>query len=260
MNSEMRRRPDLRVLRSAMVAVCVPVYVVCAALASAAEIDAGALHAPFDEILGRHVDDRGRVAYRDLEKESGERLRGYLGALADVDPEGLDKGEKVAFWINAYNAHVINGVLNGYSAEGILGRKRFFSWYTFRLAGADRTLGEIEHEILRADFDEPRVHFALVCASTSCPVLRDEAYVGEKLDVQLDDQARRFVEDASRNRIVKDAIAISRIFEWFADDFEKAAGSVPAFIRRYRTVPKGAPVSYLEYDWTMNAQPGQRPG
>ncbi len=218
------------------------------------------LHEPFGDILRRYVDANGRVAYRTLERESGDDLRAYVQALADFDPETLDRSGRIAFWINAYNAHVISGVLSGYNAEGLIARKRFFSWYSFRLAGAERTLSEIEHEILRARFDEPRIHFALVCASTSCPVLRAEAYRAAVLDAQLDDQARRFIGDPKRNRIGDEEIALSRIFEWFAADFEKSAGSVEAYLRRYRPVPDGVAVSYLEYDWTMNAQPGQRPG
>jgi len=218
------------------------------------------LHDPFDRILRKHVDSEGRVAYRDLAKESGSSLRTYLEALADADPEGLDRREQIAFWINAYNAAVIGGVLQGYDAEGVIARKRFFSWYSFRVAGAERTLEEIEHEILRKRFAEPRIHFALVCASASCPVLRREAYRGADLDAQLDDQARRFLGDPARNRLGAGQLAISRIFDWFRQDFEEAAGSVREFIRRYREVPGDAEITYLEYEWTLNAQPGQRPG
>ncbi len=223
-------------------------------------LDDGMLHRPLDEILGGYVDDSGKVAYRRLERESAAKLRDYLAGLSEVDPASLGRSARIAFWINAYNAHVINGVLNGYSAEGLLARKRFFSWYSFRLAGADRTLSEIEHEILRAEFDEPRIHFALVCASTSCPILRREAYRGAQLDEQLQDQARRFITDPARNRIGPGEVALSKIFDWFAEDFEKAAGSVVQYVRRYRPVPEAVEVSYLDYDWSMNAQPGQRPG
>lgn len=217
------------------------------------------LHDPLDRILREYVDRQGRVAYRDLEQRSGAQLRAYLAALAEADPTDLDEPERIAFWINAYNAAVINGVLQGYDAEGLIARKRFFSWYGFRVARAERTLEEIEHEILRKQFSEPRIHFALVCASTSCPVLRREAYRGGALDAQLDDQARRFLGDRSRNRIGDGELALSKIFEWFREDFEKAAGSVREFIRRYREIPPDAELTYLDYDWTLNAQPGQRP-
>jgi len=151
-------------------------------------------------------------------------------------------------------------VLEGLDAEGFLARKRFFSWHEFRVAGAERTLEQIEHEILRKRYDEPRIHFALVCASTSCPKLRREAYRGARLDEQLEAQAKEFLGDRSRNRIgPENPLRLSKIFDWFAEDFAGAAGSVPAYVARYREIPDDPKIEYLEYDWTMNAQPGQRP-
>ena len=227
---------------------------------SAADVGPSSLHDPFDRILKDFVDDRGRVAYRDLEKRAGAALRAYLKALAEMDPTKLPERDRIAFWINAYNAHAIHGVLQGYSAEGVIARKRFFSWFEFRLAGSDRTLGEIEHEILRVKFTEPRIHFALVCASTSCPQLRREAFRGADLSAQLDDQARRFLNDPTRNLFpASGALRLSRIFEWFAEDFEKAAGTTLEYLRKYRDIDGDRTIEYLEYDWTMNAQPGQRP-
>jgi hypothetical protein len=217
------------------------------------------LHAPYDALLKRYVDDDGRVAYRDLAARDQAALDAYLQALATADPTALSSAEQMAFWLNAYNAGVIRGVLDGYDAEGFFARKRFFSFYEFPVAGKERTLNEIENEILRARFDDPRIHFALVCASTSCPELRREAYRGARLDAQLDDQARRFLTDPSRNQLGPgDTASVSMIFKWFQGDFDKAAGSVPAYLKRW--VPRDyKTVSYLDYDWTMNAQPGQRP-
>jgi hypothetical protein len=218
------------------------------------------LHASFDALLKRAVDGDGRVAYRTLQQRDSAALDAYLASLAAADPASLTESEQIAFWINAYNARVLRGVLDGYSAEGLLGRKRFFSFYSFPLAGRSRTLDEIEHEILRRQFREPRIHFALVCASTSCPTLRSEAYRGDRLDAQLDEQARAFVNDPRRNQFGPgDTIKLSSIFKWFGDDFAAAAGSVPAFLRRYHPVPEPVRIEYLDYDWTLNAQPGQRP-
>jgi hypothetical protein len=220
----------------------------------------GDLHAPLDPLLQRYVDDDGRVAYRDLAQHDSAALDAYLAALAAADPSPWPPPEQIAFWVNAYNAHVLRGVLDGYRAESFFGRMRFFSFYEFPVAGRSRSLDDIEHEILRKQFEEPRIHFALVCASTSCPKLRREAYRGPRLDAQLDEQARRFLDDPRRNRFGPgDAVALSSIFKWFGEDFDKAAGSVSAFVRRYRTVPATPRIEYLDYDWTLNAQPGQRP-
>ncbi len=250
--SEMPQRTSLRFLLSLVAAL----LLLSVARSEAAEIS----HELFDAIVRTHVDANGRVAYKTLQLNSGPALQQYLSALAEVDPASLGDADRIAFWINAYNAHAINGILQGYSAEGVIARKRFFSWYEFRVAGKDRTLTQIEHEVLRAEFEEPRIHFALVCASTSCPVLRREAYSGNKLSEQLDDQAKDFLGDPKRNRFDEDGVLrISRIFEWFEEDFAKAAGSVAAYIGGYRKVADSPRIEYLEYDWTMNAQPGQRP-
>lgn len=219
------------------------------------------LHAPFDALLKQYVDDDGRVAYRTLARQDAAALDAYLKALETVDPASLAPADQIAFWLNAYNARVIRGVLDGYDAENVVGRKWFFAFYTFPLAGRPRTLDEIEHAILRAQFREARVHFALVCAATSCPLLRREAYRGDRLDAQLDDQARVFLDDPRRNRFGPgDVVRLSSIFKWFGQDFEQAAGSLTAFIRRYHALPDAPRIEYLDYDWTLNAQPGQRPG
>jgi hypothetical protein len=217
------------------------------------------LHAPWDALLQRYVDENGRVAYRDLAARDATTLDAYLQALATAEPAAMGEPEQIAFWLNAYNARAVRGVLDGHNAEGFFARRRFFWSYDFPLAGATRTLDGIENDILRVRFREPRIHFALVCASTSCPKLRREAYRGERLDAQLDDQARDFLGDRTRNQFDPGRGArLSMIFNWFAGDFEAAAGSVPAYIGRW--VPgEHKTISYLDYDWTLNAQPGQRP-
>ena len=225
-------------------------------------------HGVWTELLQHYVDEDGMVAYRRLEAEARARRAAYLDSLAELDPSSLPPKERMAFWINAYNAAVVNGILAGQSPEGVISRKRFFGWYTTRIAGRDRTLDEIENTILRKQFRDPRIHMALVCGASSCPRLRREAYVGERLDEQLEDQARWFVNDPRRNRVdpVIDQLELSSIFKWFAADFGGEDG-VRAFVARYASWPDQAalatrsavPVRYLDYDWTLNAQSGQRP-
>jgi hypothetical protein len=174
-------------------------------------------HSLWDALLKRYVDADGRVAYRDLQAHDRPTLERYLATLAQAQVEVMTETEEKAFWLNAYNAAIVNGVLQGYTAENVFARKRFFSWYTLSVAGKDRSLDEIEHEILRKKFHDPRIHFALVCASTSCPKLRREAYVAERLDQQLDEAARAFINDPARNRLDPQQLALSRIFQWFAE-------------------------------------------
>lgn len=228
---------------------------------SSAAID----HRLWNTLLARYVDENGRVAYRDLQARDRSTLEQYLAMLAQAQVTGLSEAEEKALWINAYNAMIVNGVLQGYTAEGALGRKRFFSWYSLPIAGEERSPDDIEHKILRKKFHDPRIHFAIVCASTSCPQLRREAYVPERLDQQLNDATRAFVNDATRNRIDSQQVALSRIFQWFAEDFIGQAGSVVNFIQRFvednkKTIlsAKAGDLSYLEYNWTLNAQDGQR--
>lgn len=222
-------------------------------------------HTPWTMLLTQYVDANGRVAYRDLQSKDSARFEQYLMTLAQAQLEGLSEAEEKAFWINAYNAVIVNGILQGYTAENILKRKRLFGWYSLPIAGKDRTPDEIEHQILRKKFRDPRIHFAIVCASTSCPKLRTEAYVAERLDQQLDDATRLFVNDPTRNRIDQQQIALSMIFKWFAQDFIDHAGSVKDFLQRFVTKDKKSTVEalsggpqYLEYNWTLNAQDGQR--
>jgi hypothetical protein len=222
-------------------------------------------HTLWNTLLTQYVDTNGRVAYRDLQRKDAVRFEQYLTILAQTQLDGFPEPEEKAFWINAYNAVIVSGILQGYITENVLKRKRLFSWYSLRIAGKARTPDEIEHDILRKKFRDPRIHFAIVCASTSCPKLRTEAYVMERLDQQLGDAAQQFVNDPVRNRIDQQQIALSMIFKWFAQDFIDHAGSVKGFLQRFVADDKKGIVEklngdpqYLEYNWTLNAQNGQR--
>jgi len=160
-------------------------------------------------------------------------------------------------------------VLHGQSAETLIGRARLFKSWKFRAAGDDHTPDSIEHDILRKQFQEARIHFALVCVSASCPPLRRSAYSADSLVLQLDDQARRFINDPTRNTIDADAkkLELSSIFDWFRADFEHAAGSVPRFLARYVhdsaahdwLLAGAIPPKFRDYSWSLNQQAFQRP-
>lgn len=223
-------------------------------------------HGDFDRIVRTHVDASGEVAYRNLRNQDGAALASYLGRLAEADPAALDRKEQFAFWINAYNAVILAGVLEGQHAESTFGRWSFFKRFKRPIAGKPRTPDEIEHEILRPKFNDFRVHFAVNCASASCPKLRREAYVGARLDAQLDEQGSEFLNDPRRNRFDLKAgkVELSRIFEWFSGDFNADGRTLAETLDRYLTPEqrhlwKSTPATFLDYDWTLNAQPGQRP-
>ena len=223
-------------------------------------------HQLWNLIVGKYVDGNGRVAYRQLQTDDMPVLSKYLASLGEARIDGLPEKEQLAFWINAYNAMIVEGILEGYSAENALKRYRFFKSYTQVITGEKRTPDDVEHRTIRPKFRDPRTHFALVCASTSCPKLRQEAYVGSRLDDQLDDQARRFLSDPSRNRIdsATGTLELSAIFNWFKEDFTRDGRTLADFLAPYLTpqqvqLLRSTPPKYLDYDWTMNAQPGQRP-
>jgi hypothetical protein len=228
-------------------------------------------HAAWTAILRRFV-HAGQVDYTGLRRDGQDRLSRYLRTLASVcrdDYAQWTNDQRLAYWVNSYNAHTIRLVLDNYPlssirAIGLLPGAAFrTAFIDTQLRDRPLSLNDIEHEILRKEFSEPRIHFAIVCASESCPVLRSEAYRVAALDRQLDEQARRFVRDPSKNRF--DAAArvlyLSSIFDWFREDFERTAGTLVGYVTRYADEPTaaalrqpGVQVEFLEYDWSLNGR------
>lgn len=224
-------------------------------------------HQPWSAILATRVDGQGRVAYRDLAAHDRPAFDAYLASLAAAQPSGWPRDEQLAFWLNAYNAAIVDAVLDGRSAESLLSRYGLFYRYELEVAGRPRTPDAIENDIIRPG-GEPRIHFALVCASTSCPTLRRQAWTAATLDADLDAAARAFLADPARNRIAAGApsIGLSSIFKWFREDFGDSDDGVRTFVARHLDEParrwlleEKPEIEYLPYDWTLNAQPGQRP-
>jgi hypothetical protein len=195
--------------------------------------------------------------------QASPAFRAYVADLAKpVRFSG--RSDELAYYINAYNALAIEGILAGLSPSTLLGRARYFKIKDWPLAGRDVTLHDLEHKVIRP-LGEPRIHFAIICASKSCPFLRSEAYAAASLDAQLDDQARLFVNDASRNRFDKTTrtARLSEIFKWFDEDFRASAGSTQKYIARYVADPEvaqglaadGYRVEWIDYDWSLNGVP-----
>jgi hypothetical protein len=218
----------------------------------------------YSRLLGEHVQPgvkRGvalnTVNYAEL-KKSGEVDR-VAAQLAAFPMEKLaSRDEKLAFYINAYNVLAIKMVLDHWPLESIKDVGSFISpvWKkpAGQLGGKTVTLDELEHRILRP-MGEPRIHFAIVCASVSCPDLRVEPYTAKRLDAQLDDQTRKFLGNPAKGvRVEEGNVRVSQIFDWFKKDFDKLGG-VEAFVRRCRQdVPEKLPVkANIPYDWALNA-------
>jgi hypothetical protein len=220
-------------------------------------------HRSFEELLQAHVSD-GIVNYPTVVSDS--RLDAYLHLLDRMDPTALPtRNDQLAFWINAYNAFAIKGIVDGYSPKTLYGRYRYFIAREYRIGGEGINLYDLEQRVLIPEFREPRIHFAIVCASRSCPKLRTRAFLPDRLEEQLDQAARAFVNDPSRNRFdrAQKVAELSMIFKWFRSDFEAVAGSLPAYVSRYLTDPDVAQdlaagryrVTFLEYDWRLNGPP-----
>jgi hypothetical protein len=217
-------------------------------------------HTPLDALLRAHVSN-GVVDYRGF--QDNPAFARYIEALAKA--AALDgKAAELAYYINAYNAFAIEGILEGLSPSSLLGRARYFKYTDRPLNGRRISLHDIEHAILRT-LGDPRMHFAIVCASKSCPFLRAEAYAASRLDAQLDDQAWQFVNDPFRNRFDKGAQTayLSETFKWFDEDFRAAAGSSQRFVARYVADAEvaqalradGYKIAWIDYDWRLNGTP-----
>jgi Protein of unknown function, DUF547 len=222
----------------------------------------GVDHAPFDKLLRANVSN-GVVNYPGFQNDPS--FKRYIDALAKPGQPD-DRAAQLVYYINAYNALAIEGILQGLSPSTLFGRARYFKLKEWPLNGKNITLYDLEHKIIRP-LGEPRIHFAIVCASKSCPVLRAEAYAVDRLDRQLDDQTRKFVNDPLRNRFDVDTKTayLSEIFKWFDEDF-KGGGSTQHFIARYLADPVAAKrlathqlnVEWIDYDWSLNGIPPAR--
>ncbi|MEX2473306.1 MAG: DUF547 domain-containing protein [Gemmatimonadota bacterium] len=230
-------------------------------------------HGIFDRLLAAHVTPEGLVDY-DAFASSAE-LETYLESLAKADIALLPVPERLALWINAYNAYTIElinrhdereSIRNINKALGFIRGKGPWKERFANVGGYEYTLDEIEHDVIRPRFEEPRIHFALVCAAVGCPQLRNEAYTAERLDEQLDEQARDFLLDhPDKNRVDVEArtVYLSPIFDWYREDFPEGREELGRYLASY--LPEGAArdmlesgdfdVEFTHYDWSLNAVP-----
>jgi hypothetical protein len=222
-------------------------------------------HELWDTLLKQHVNEEGMVSYTGFIKDS-LILNQYLDSLSDraPDPKSWTKEEQLAYWINAYNAFTVQLVIRNYPIKSIkdiaTGLNIPFvstTWDIKFINIGDEIidLNRIEHGIIRKSFNDARIHFAVNCASMSCPKLRKEAYIGSMLNQQLDDQTLFFLQDPLYNEINAPGRAeLSKLFTWFSGDFKKHAGGVIPFINDFLDKPlsKKAKLTYREYDWQLN--------
>ena len=227
--------------------------ITCLLLASATSTHAQPLdHNLWTSFLQKYVSKTGQVDYKTIMSDDSE-LKAYIQKLTNNIPNNnWSKNETLAYWINAYNALTIDLILRNYPVKSIKDIKDPWDQKFYTFNDETLSLNQIEHDILRK-MDEPRIHFAIVCASVSCPKLLNEAYVAENLERQLTDAAKNFLNDNSKNKILNNKLELSKIFKWFTKDF-KQKGSLIDFLNQYSEVPisNNAKISYLEYNWDLN--------
>lgn len=227
----------------------------------------------FTQLLNQYVHD-GKVNYPGLCKD--QRLGEYITQLSVTNPDVIaDRNTRLAFWINAYNAYTLKVICDHYPIKsinelhsgglviGTVLHKTIWDKDFVIVNNSKTTLNHIEHKIIRPEFKEPRAHFALVCASKSCPSLRSEAYQGSSLDIQLNDQARIFFGDPTKNyfEVERKKAHLSRILDWYSKDFGNNDHEVLLFVSQFlpdstassiRADPDQWKIEYMDYDWSLN--------
>jgi hypothetical protein len=209
-------------------------------------------HSAWDALLSKYVSASGKVNYPGF-KTDRAALEAYCNTLAAQTPQAnWSRAEKMAYWINAYNAFTVLLIVDNFPVSSILKLDGGKTWDVKRisLGGQKYSLNQIENDILRPQFKDARIHFAINCAARSCPPLLNKAYTAANLEQLLDTRTRAFLNNTRFNQISADKASVSKIFEWYAADF----GNLRDFINRYAATPLGpqASIQYQEYNWELN--------
>lgn len=209
-------------------------------------------HEAFEKLLQQYVDEQGFVDYAAWQRNTSD-LDIYLSQLSVGEPSPQwDKNEALAYWINLYNAYTIKLILDNYPLASITDLHNGKPWDIKWIAVGDRklSLNNVENDIIRPQFDEPRIHFAVNCAAKSCPPLANEAFTSQNMESLLTARTEKFVNNATYNNLSATAVKISKIFEWYAEDF----GDLPAFLTQFANMPIAptAVIEYQAYDWSLN--------
>jgi hypothetical protein len=225
----------------------------------------------WQELLSKHYDPAKGMNYKGLkaDKATLDRLRQQMAA---VDVASLSRPEQLAYWINLYNISTVNVVAENYPVESIrdistdpVVRLNVFKKPHVKVKGGTLSLNDVENDKIRAGFKDPRIHFAINCAAESCPPIRPEPYVGARIDQQLDDQTRRFLTGPRGVRLEKDGsdliLHVTKIMDWFKDDFEDWGGGSVAFLKKHlpsdkvkqiEAAGKNVELEFDDYSWKLN--------
>ncbi|MCA9561850.1 MAG: DUF547 domain-containing protein [Myxococcales bacterium] len=219
-------------------------------------------HSAWNQIVSTAVTAEGRFDYAGLQSNTDQMtsFEAYRDALASASLADLSRDEQLALLINAYNVNTVKGVLDNWPLESVLNVEGFFDSVDYTVAGHELTLNELENEKIREEFSEPRIHFAVNCASVGCPPIRREAFSGADLDTQLEEQAVAFVRASTQVDHDRMEVHVSQIFEWFGDDFESVGGYREFVASRLENEADAAAlrndayrILFTPYDWNVNA-------
>lgn len=238
-----------------LIAVCLAFLVASVSLARADQSPAWI--STYNKLLGKYVTTGGvRYAAWKGNAEDMKAIQQVVDSIAQEKTSGLNKKEQLAFYLNAYNAWIRHEALGKYPTKSV--KDLLFTFFTgqrIKVAGEPMSFNHLEKDIIRPKFGDPRVHFALNCASQSCPPLHLEPFRGDKLEAQLDQLATAFVNSPKGvdYQPAKKTAALSAIFDWYKDDF-KAAGGPLTFVnkRRHEPLPNDVKITYQNYDWSLN--------
>ena len=219
------------------------------------EVNVKPNHQIWDELTKKYVSTDGKVNYKGFKSEL-DKLKKYIDYLGKnpVKPT-WSENEELAYWFNLYNASTVYLIASYYPTTSITKLEKGKPWDKKFIKSGDKTysLNDIENIIVRPNFNEPLVHVAFNCAAVSCPILLNEAFIADKLYSQLEKQAKKWVNDTTKNKLTPDKIKVSQIFDWYKDDFN-SSGGVISFINQYSDtkINEKAKISYLEYNWNLN--------
>ncbi len=225
-------------------------------------------HSAFDQVLKTYVNNQGLVDYNGIAGDPA--FKAYLESLESANLDAMSRDAQLAFWLNAYNAVTIDKVIKWKPEKsvretfipGVWTSTKFFTTRDHTVAGKRLSQDDIEHEILRKQIKDPRIHFAIICASSSCPPLPRFAYTEENVQMKLEEETRKYINSdrGTRPDFAENTLYLSKLFDWFAGDFESKSGSVLDFLKPYLNekalafLERDPKIAYIHYDWSLNAQ------
>ena len=215
-------------------------------------------HSKWDALLKTHVSKLGTVNYKGFKTDQAKLTAYLLDLESNVPSAAWSKNETMAYWINAYNAYTVQLMVKNYPLKSIMdlkyNGKSAWDYKWIKIGTETLSLNDIEHVKLRKKYKDARIHFTVNCASFSCPVLLNSAYIATKLEAQLEAQAILFINDPKRNQISASSAKVSQLFEWYQDDFTTGGKTVIDYLNKYSKtkIKAGTNIGYMNYNWNLN--------